>query len=546
MKPPAKIVFLAMDAGDKLLIQNWAADGTLPTIKSLLGKGLVGETISVEGLYEGSTWPSFYTGVTPARHGFHRLSQINPGTYQFYRCYPGEFIKRESFWNLLSRAGRRVAVLDIPLSGISEGLNGIQMVEWASHDGVYGFHTWPKKLRGEVVKRFGHHPVKASCDSYGRSPHDFRKFRDHLIEGVNKKCELTIDYMNKSEWDFFAQVFTEGHCAGHQCWHLHDPAHPNYDRKIVALTGDPIREVYRAIDNAIGKILAHADENAIVFFLATHRMAHNIGGNFLLEEILEKLNLLKKRPTSAAPKQQGMIKRTFNASRREWQKLPNPIQATFKPFLFPLYNSAKRLVVGEDLSKISSRFDLKHCKCFPHENGNLISGIRINLLGREPDGLIKPGEELNNFCKKLSNNLLNIVDRDSGKPMVKRVIRTSDSFQGEYVDHLPDLLVEWNEDILVGSKRLNDDKSCCLKLISEKIGLIEGEYTYCRTGDHRPEGLFIVTGPGISPGAIGRTISIMDFAPTFLNLFGLINHNLDGKPILEITGLYPSGGTVHD
>jgi hypothetical protein len=265
-------------------------------------------------------------------------------------------------------------------------------------------------------------------------------------------------------------------------------------------------------------------------------MAHNIGGNFMLEKILEKLNLLKKWPIAAAPKQQGMIKQILSVANGEWQKLPNPIKTTLKPALFPLYNSAKRWVVGEDLPQISSRMDLKHCKCFPHENGNLISGIRINLLGREPDGLIKPGEELNDFCQELSKDLLNIVDRDSGKPMVKRVIRTSDFFQGEYVDHLPDLLVEWDEHILIGSKGLNDDKSCWLKLTSDKIGLIEGEYTYCRTGDHRPEGLFIVTGPGIIPGVIGRTISIMDFAPTFLNLFGLTNPDLDGKPISEILG----------
>jgi predicted AlkP superfamily phosphohydrolase/phosphomutase len=536
MKLPVKIVFLAMDAGDKLLIQKWAADGTLPTLHSLLGKGLVGETMSVEGLYEGSTWPSFYTGMTPGHHGFHRLTQINPGTYGFYQCYPGEFIKQEPFWKHLSSAGRKVAILDIPLSGISKGLNGIQMVEWASHDGVYGFHTWPKELKGEVRKRFGYHPVKASCDSYGRSPQDFRRFKDHLIEGVNKKCELTIHYMNKGEWDFFAQVFTEGHCAGHQCWHLHDPAHPNYDRKIVALTGDPIREVYRAIDSAVGRILAHVNENTLVLFLATHRMAHNIGGNFLLEDILEKLSLLKKRPAPTTHKQQGTIKRVFNAARGKWHELPNYIQGTLKPVLLPLYNSAKQLVVGENLSSLSSRFDLKHCKCFPHKNGNLISGIRINLVGREPDGLIKRGEESDNFCQELNKDLLGIVVTGTNKPMVKRVIRTSDFLQGESIDHLPDLLVEWNEDILIGSKGVSDDKSCRLRLTSEKIGMVEGEYTYCRTGDHRPEGLFIMFGPGINPGVIGRTISIMDFAPTFLNLFGLTNPGLDGKPINEILG----------
>ncbi len=536
MSPPAKIVFLAMDAGDKFLIQNWARDGTLPNMHSLFARGLVGETMSVEGLYEGSTWPSFYTGVTPARHGFHRLTQINPGTYEFYRCYPGEFIKRKPFWDHLGSAGRKVAVFDIPLSGISKGLNGIQMVEWGSHDGVYGFNTWPEKLKGDVTRRFGKHPTRKSCDSYKRSPEDFCSFRDHLVEGIKKKCELTIHYMKNTEWDFFAQVFTEAHCAGHQCWHLHDPAHPNYDQEIVSLTGDPIREVYKAIDSAIGKILAEVDENTLVFFLASHRMAHNIGGNFMLEKILERLNLLKKRATDAAVKQQGRVKRFIDVAKANWQKLPDPIQATLKPALFPLYKSAKRWAGGEDLPQISSRLDLRDCKCFPHENGNLISGIRINLSGREPSGLIKPGKEFKDFCQELTEDLLSIIDRDSGKPVVKRVIRTSDFLQGEYIDHLPDLLVEWNEDKFMGSKAVSNDKSCRLRLASEKIGVVEGEYTYCRTGDHRPEGLFIVFGPGINPGAIGRNISIMDFAPTFLNLFGLTNPDLDGKPISEILG----------
>jgi predicted AlkP superfamily phosphohydrolase/phosphomutase len=45
-----------------------------------------------------------------------------------------------------------------------------------------------------------------------------------------------------------------------------------------------------------------------------------------------------------------------------------------------------------------------------------------------------------------------------------------------------------------------------------------------------------VFGPEIDSGKIERTISIMDFAPTFLSIFGLTNPNLDGKPIDEIFG----------
>ena len=531
-----KILFLAIDAGDKFLIKNWCEDGTLPVLHALLAGGLVGETTSVEGFYEGSTWPSFYTGVNPARHGFHRLTQIKPGTYEFKRCLPGELITREPFWNHLSRSGKKVAILDIPLTGVSKRLNGIQIVEWGSHDAAYGFHTWPNKLKRDVIQRFGTHPVDSECDALGRTPHDFCRFRDKLIEGVKRKSELTLHYMKRCEWDFFAQVFTEGHCAGHQCWHLHDPRHPNYDRNVASITGDPMRDVYQAIDSAIGRILSRIDEKTIVFILATHRMAHNIGASFLLEDILEKMNYLKRNSHSAGGRQEGIIRRIVSIAKGEWKKLPDPIRDALKPALFPLYRIARRRISRNGCYSMSSRMDTAHCKCFPHENGNLISGIRVNLLGREPLGIVKPGEEFEDLCRKISFDLLNVVEKDSGQPVVKRVLKTADFFQGEYINHLPDLLVEWSEDKLIGSKALSDDTFSKLQLTSEKIGTVEGDYTYCRTGDHRPEGVFIVSGPGINPGVIGRTISIMDFAPTFLHLFGIKISDLDGKPISEIVG----------
>ena len=462
------------------------------------------------------------------------MNQIKPGTYEYHRCYPGEFNAQEPFWNNLSRAGKKLVILDIPLTGIAKGLNGIQMVEWGSHDAAYGFHTWPKELKRDVLKRFGVHPLKTECDALGELPRISSDFRDQLIEGIAKKTELTLHYMKECPWDFFAQVFTEGHCAGHQCWHLHDPAHPNYDPKVVSITGDPIREVYRAIDRAIGRLLTQVDEKTTVFLLASHRLAHNIGGSFLLEGLLEQMNYLKKVPRGAGHPPDGLIRRLASRAKGEWKKLPVPLRENLKPALFPLYNRARRSLNRNGLYSLSARMDLQQCKCFPHENGNLVSGIRINLQGREPQGVVKPGDELEFICRTIRSDLLNVVEKDSGLPMVKRVLRTTDFLQGEYIDHLPDLLVEWSEDKWLGSKTLRDDTSCRLQLTSDKIGIIEGEYNYCRTGDHRPEGLFVVSGSGIRSGVIERTVSIMDFAPTFLHLFGLKNFASDGKPIDEI------------
>ncbi len=530
MEPVAKVLFLGIDAGDKYLLQSWAADGTLPVFRSLLETGLTGDSVSIEGFFEGSTWPSFYTGVTPARHGFHRMVQLRPGTYDFHRCLPGDFIPREPFWNTLSRNKRKVAILDIPLSGVSRRINGIQMVEWGSHDAVYGFQAQPEGLRRKVLSRFGHHPVRAACDSFGRSRR-LAELRDLLIEGVKKKTRLTRHYLGKGGWDFFAQVFTEGHCIGHQCFHLHNALHPSHD----TTADDLMRDVYVAIDTAVGEILNDVDDRTVVVLLATHRMSHNFGAQFLLPEILVRLKAAEGFPLAPEPgKERYSQDKLDTVLGWFWRRVP----LSMKEHLMPVRD---RLRVWFDDRAVGvpgslRRIDMKRSRCFPLDNGLSVGGIRLNLAGREPNGILLPGKDADIFCDQLARDLLGIVDSATGMPMVKSVKRTSKLYEGERLDHLPDLLVEWNDEKMVGAADTGNPDGSVLRLGSDKIGIVEGTNTYCRTGDHRPEGLFVARGRGIGPGRLERTVSIMDFAPTFTGLLGVALPGIDGKPIAEIVG----------
>lgn len=518
----AKVLFLAMDAGDKRLIESFAADGTMKNLRAMLSGGLVGDTVSVEGFYEGSTWPSLYTGVTPARHGFHRLVQLKPGSYGFRRCDAGGFIGKDPFWVPLSSSGRKVAILDIPLSFITKNLNGIQMVEWGSHDPMYGFRAWPRGLKREVLARFGNHPWQESCDAFPRTPEGYRDFRDRLVQGARRKTELTKHYLHADCWDFMAQVFSEAHCAGHQCWHLRDRSHPSHDPETASVVGDPIRDVYMAIDAGIGEILAEVDDDTIVVFLASHRMAHNIGAETLLPKILVRLHAAEP----LALRENGTRGAALSRARDrvpEWAKrLLRPVRDRLRG-----WRSERR----DPVPYSCSRIDLEKSSCFPHENGHLVSGIRVNLAGREPAGRIRPGEEMDSFCRELARDLLEIVDHETGAPMIKSVKRTDSLYRGERLIHLPDLLVEWNEEIPIGSATAGKPERSTLRVSSEKIGVVEGTNWGCRTGDHRPEGLFIASGKGIRPGRVDRPVSLMDFAPTFTRLLGVPLPDVDGRPI---------------
>jgi predicted AlkP superfamily phosphohydrolase/phosphomutase len=530
MKPLTKVLFLAMDAGDTCLIQQWAEEGILPNIKLLLDTGYVNNTLSLEGLYEGATWPSFYTGLKPARHGFHSLTQLKPGTYEFYRCLPGEFITNLPFWKHLSNAGKKVAILDIPLSGISKGLDGIQMVEWGSHDGVYGFQTWPPALRKEVIELFGEHPAQGPCDSQlSRTSDGYNIFLTKLLEGIKRKTELTIHFLKKGGWDFFAQVFTECHCAGHQLWHLHDPKHPNYDTQTILKAGDPIREIYISLDKALGTIIQHVDEHTLLIFLASHRMSHNIGANFLIPKVLERLGIMQPEPLVNTVKQISLKSYRAKLMRQISSKLPIVIKRPLKKALITLS------MMESPNSKIGRNpILLKNSKCFPMYNGNLVTGLRVNLAGREPSGIIKPGDEFDSFCNELCKDLEKIVDYITGKPLIKRIIRTSELYDGEKLNHLPDLLIEWDELKLIGSAQVSDDDFSLLKIYSEKTGLVEGRYYYCRTGDHRPEGMLIFRGKGIRADTNKKTVSLMDIVPTLTKIFGLDISDFNGTPVSEI------------
>ena len=309
------ILVLGIDAASPGLLERWADEGRLPAIAALLDAGAVARTRGIEGFFIGATWPSLSTGVGPASHGIHYLAQLRPGSYSYERVADRPE-RREPFWTTASRAGRNVAVLDVPLSRLAPDLNGIQIVEWGAHDSMVGFQTSPAGLREEIVSTFGLHPQTGTCDGSRRTARDYEAFVDRLVRGASIKGRLTRSLLARGGWDLFVQVFTEAHCAGHQCWHLHDTGHPGHDGQLAAAVGDPLLRVYQAVDTAIGEIVAEAGA-ATVVLVAAHGMAYQYGAQALLPEILFRLDAAARPLETEAQPGRGRV-----LARRAWHALP--------------------------------------------------------------------------------------------------------------------------------------------------------------------------------------------------------------------------------
>jgi predicted AlkP superfamily phosphohydrolase/phosphomutase len=495
---PARVLFLGADALDRDLVLRWAGDGTLPVFRRLLANAAWGSTENPPGLYVGAVWPSFWTCVSPAHHTRYCHEQLRPGTYRFDKIFPHD-LEGRPFWDAISSAGRRVAIIDVPKTHVSKNLNGWHVVDWGTHDADYdGPVTWPETLAADLVAKYGRDEI-GNCNVHGRAE-DHAGLRDQLLARIARKEQLIIDALDAGPWDAMIAVFSDPHCVGHQCWHLHDVTHPRYDADLAARIGNPIRDVYVAIDTAIGRIIEHAGEGTEVIVLGSHGTRSHYDATFMLDKILQRIEKPDRVPVSTA--------RSTSTAARMWMRLPRGVRQLLSPF-----KAAGKAKL--DTSPLAGR------RYFAIPNNDVHGAIRLNIAGREPSGRVTR-DQMDAVCKSLERDLLALVNVDTGEPVVRRVWRVDEVYQGPNMDRLPDLIVEWNRDAPIS------------RVHSEKTGMIDGSYRKSRTGDHSEEGFFLVAGPGAVVGPVSRSVSIMDFGPTIAERLGVSLDGVEGRSFADL------------
>ena len=520
----ARVLVIALDAASPVLLRQWGADGTLPSIGRLLREGLSGPSRSLEGFYHGSTWPSFMTGRSPGNHGLYWLFQAAHGEYEQAHLTAAQIGRFPSLWDVAAGAGKKVAVLDVPFDRPHPGFTGVSCIEWYSHDPLFGFQTSPATLGADIERLEGRHPAPDYCDAIRRDAASCRRFIDQLVKGADLRSRITRRVLGDSGWDLAIQVFAETHCAGHQLWHLHDPSHPGHDPALARETGDGIREVYVAIDKAVGEIIdAAAGPESTVMLIDLHGMSYMAGAGSIIPEFLERLGVVTREPPPPPP---GPLKATLGPL---WRALPENVRNAFTPL--------KRAVMGPPppLNKpgvIHPQFIPGSSRCYWLNLGHSVSGIRLNIRGREQGGVLPP-EEAEPLAAMLTEELLALRYEEDGRAVVESVRRARDLYPGPEAEWLPDVLVDWDLSRPFGSAEVGTGLGGLIRVRSPRAGLIEKQNRNCRSGEHRNEGLFIARGPGIASGTLDRTVSTMDYAPTLARMLGCEMES-DGMLIDEI------------
>lgn len=503
---PSKVLAVGFDAFDVGLALPWAEQGLLPNLSGLLADAMLVETHSSPGLFAGEVWPTLMTGVSPARHRFYYLRQPRSGEYSDTDFHPTDLAVRP-FWEEVSRKGRRVAIVDVPLVPLSTDLNGIQVADWAVHDPFYKpGRSEPADIMPELDQAFG--PLTPDhCDAMQRTPEGIARFVRGLLARVDSKARGSCALLARDDWDLFLTVFGESHCVGHQLFHQHEIGHPLHDPVLAKQIGDPVLKVYQALDVALGQLLDEAGPQAKVCVLLSHGMGPAyFDENVVFDDVLRRIEAARGAPKPSP----------YARLRRLWYRLPTglradgPLRALRDACLLSLHRS----LLFPERSK--RRF-------FAVPNNAVAGAIRINLIGRDANGQVRP-EDYDQLCEELRQEFLSLVDAETGEPWVRDIVRTRDRPDGPFAGELPDVLVEWSRRRPMAS------------VASPRLGVFNLPPVTVRTGDHVNRGALLVRGPGTRSGRRSDLAETFSVAPTIARLAGVTLDDVDGEPIDECLG----------
>jgi predicted AlkP superfamily phosphohydrolase/phosphomutase len=153
-----------------------------------------------------------------------------------------------------------------------------------------------------------------------------------------------------------------------------------------------------------------------------------------------------------------------------------------------------------------------------------LSGVYLNLKGRESAGIVEPGAEAKTLKQELVAKLSSLRDDEKGEAAIRHAYAASSLYQGPYLEAAPDLIIGYHD-----GYRTSWDAA------TGKVGpdVIEDNLK-AWSGDHCVDPPLV---PGVlfsNRGIDAEDPGIEDMAPTALALFGIDTPEwMEGKPVFR-------------
>ena len=340
---------------------DWVFDrwiDQLPTLKSLLKKGLYGNLRSSIPPITVPAWQSMLTSKDPGQLGVYGFRNRKNYTYEGQYFSNGADILEPTVWDILAKHDKKSILVGVPQTYPPREING-HLVSCFLTPSTKSQYTYPKELKSELETNVGEYIPDVK--------HFRTEDRDYILKQIYDATEKrfnTFRYLLKNkEWDFAMLVEMGTDRIHHSFWKFLDPKHPKYEKG--NKYENVIPEYYKYLDNELKKTLELVDLNETSVMIVSDHGAKAMVGGICINEWLIKEGLL---------------------TLKEYPKTFTPIE---------------KLEIDWDKTKAWG-------------SGGYYARVFINVKDREPNGQVSQ-EEYKKFRQELKEKIENIKDEQGNK-----------------------------------------------------------------------------------------------------------------------------------
>lgn len=491
--PASRLLIIGLDGGTWDIFGPLCDLGEMPNLAQLRAQGAWGILHSTQPPFTAPAWTSFLTGVNPGRHGilgfWHKPTDPAASLRGRGRPVHAADVALPTVWDYCQASGRKVGLINVPLTYPLQPLDGFAVAGMLTPPDATDW-TYPPELRDELTDYI----IDLEGPQLEAEPSE-------LLAAITRMTERrgfhTLRLMQSRPWDVLMVVFTGTDRLFHHFWH--------YLRAGDAIPGlspavsTQLRAYFHLLDSLIGSLVRSAGGQAHVIVMSDHGFGPAARHWVHLNTWLLESHFLHLRRGGGS------------WLHRLRQRIPW------------LRHVARRILPGgvrEAVRRqvhLADAVDWEHTLAWAEPLYNNVAGIYLHRADRFAEGAVSPAA-VEGLRRRLMDAALELAIPDTGARLIQDIRPREAVYNGPYVADFPDLILT-----------LDPDYAAVPTL---GTGLITPIPHLIRTGDHRPEGLFLAWGPHIRPGRLAEAAHILDLPPTLLHLLDLpIPTDMEGRVI---------------
>jgi predicted AlkP superfamily phosphohydrolase/phosphomutase len=538
--PPRKVLVIGLDGYEQSLGDKFMAEGALPALTALRSRSARFLLDHGAATRTGLAWEHVSSGQSPEDAGRWSAVHFDGASYEAWH-------EGASLPPFPAALHSRTVVFDPPYFDLRLAPSVRGVMNWGSHDPGVAFGSRPAEVADEIHSRFGAYPAPM-YDIVWPSRERTREMGDLLVQATEARTRAAHWLLKERcpDWDLGFVVVGELHSAIEAFWYGIDSAHPLHSLPSAPVAADRLRAVYCAADALVHDLVSTFPDTTVVTF-AMNGMGPNrsdVASMVLLPELLHREAFrrpLLRVPESWTNAPQGLPlidagRDWTEAVRSQISELPEPLDWARRVAIQVIPESIRSILRPNGQSpEVTADGGLRlpldwmpallyqphwHAMRFFALPSFYDGRIRINLAGREGQGMVSPAD-YEAVCDEVESLVRACRDLRTGEPVVDHIQRCGGPDPLKLGPSESDLIVVW--------------RGAALGFEHPTMGRI-GPLPFRRTGGHTgPYGMAYLAGGGIAAGDYGVRSSF-DVVPTIVELLGeqlppgLSGRSLRGSP----------------